>query len=225
MNLNSYERLDDLQCQGYKIIQDLRGFCFGVDAVALANFTRVKPNEQALDLGTGSGIIPILLAAKTKGAHFYGVDIQAESVEMARRSVALNSLEDKVTICQGDVKYLEFSPATFHVVTCNPPYIKNGSGLVNPYSPKAIARHEISANLRDFISAAASMLMPKGRFYIVHKPHRLAEIINILHQFKLEPKILQFVHSSPDKPPSMLLLEAIKGGNPDIMVLQPLVLD
>ncbi len=224
MILKSYERIDDLQCNGYKIIQDLRGFCFGIDAVLLANFARVKPGDKVADLGTGSGVIPILLAAKTQASHIYGVEIQEESAETARRSVDMNELADKITILNSDIKELDLPKCSFGTVTSNPPYIKSGSGLVNPYSPKAIARHETHTPLECFIKTAADLLISKGRFYLVHKPGRLAEIFALLQKYKLEPKTLQFVHGSPAKPPSLLLLEALKDGNPDLKVLEPVIL-
>ncbi len=225
MTLNSYERIDDLQCKGYKIIQDLRGFCFGIDAVLLANFARVKPGEKVADLGTGSGVIPILLAAKTQASHIYGIEIQQESAETARRSVEMNDLQYKITILNTDIKNLGLPKCSFGAVTSNPPYIKSGSGLVNPYSPKAIARHETHTPLESFIKTAADLLISKGRFYLVHKPSRLPEIFALLQKHKLEPKTLQFVQGSPEKPPSLVLVEATKDGNPGLKVLQPAIPD
>jgi len=173
IKINDYERVDDLHRDGYQIIQDPSRFCFGVDAVLLSSFARVKKGECVLDLGTGTGIIPILLAAKTKGQQFTGLEIQEESVEMALRSVALNELEEQVSILHGDIKEVAtlFHKQTFDVVTSNPPYMNEGGGLVNPHSAKAIARHEILCSLEDIVAAADKVLNKGGRFYIIPKKH------------------------------------------------------
>ena len=175
------ERLDELQRNGYRIIQDPGRFCFGMDAVLLAGFAKVKPGERVVDLGTGTGIIPILLEARTKGASFTGLEIQVESADMARRSVLLNDLQDRVHIVDGDIKEAVqiFGAASCHVVTSNPPYMTEHHGLQNPDQPKAIARHEVLCTLHDVVSQAAGLLMPGGRFYMVHRPFRLAEIMRL----------------------------------------------
>lgn len=218
------ERLDDLQ-NGYYIIQDPQKFCFGMDAVLLSGFSRVKKGERVLDMGTGTGIIPVLLASKTDGEHFTGLEIQEECAEMASRSVKYNNLEDRVSIRQGDIKEAVgiFGAASFHVVTCNPPYMIGQHGLTNPHMPKAIARHEILCTLEDVVSQAARVLGDRGRFYMVHRPFRLAEIMNVLTRYKLEPKRMQLVYPYIDKEPNMVLIEAVKGGNPRITVERPLI--
>ena len=218
------ERVDDLQ-NGYYIIQDPEKFCFGMDAVLLSGFARVKQGEKVLDMGTGTGIIPILLAAKTQGEHFTGLEIQEECAEMAKRSVKYNSLEDKVVITQGDIKEAAgiFGAASFHVVTCNPPYMIGQHGLTNPHMPKAIARHEILCTLEDVVSQASRVLKDKGRFYMVHRPFRLTEIMNVLTRYKLEPKRMQLVYPYIDREPNMVLIEACKGGNSRITVERPLI--
>ena len=182
MIIKEGERIDELQRNGYRIIQKTNGFCFGMDAVLLSGFASVKPGEKALDLGTGTGIIPILLEAKTEGSHFTGLEIQAEMAEMASRSVALNRLEEKVSIVQGDIKEVPtlFEKASFDVVTTNPPYMNDSHGLKNPELPKAIARHEVLCSLEDVVREGARVLRPGGRFYMVHRPHRLIEIITLL---------------------------------------------
>lgn len=189
------ERVDDLHRKGYVIIQDPKRFCFGVDAVILSGFARVKKGEKVLDLGTGTGILPILLEGRTLGSHFTGLEIQPESVEMARRSVALNELEEKVEIVEGDIKETAaiFGGSVFDVVTSNPPYMNEGGGLQNPSGPKAIARHEVLCTLEDVVKGAAKVLRPGGRFYMVHRPHRLTDIICTLRQYGLEPKRLRFL--------------------------------
>ena len=218
------ERVDDLQ-NGYYIIQDPEKFCFGMDAVLLSGFARVKPGEKVLDMGTGTGIIPILLAAKTQGEHFTGLEIQEECAGMAKRSVKYNRLEDKVVITQGDIKEAAeiFGAASFHVVTCNPPYMIGQHGLTNPHMPKAIARHEILCTLEDVISQAAKVLGDRGRFYMVHRPFRLAEIMNVMTKYRLEPKRMQLVYPYIDREPNMVLIEALKGGNPRITIERPLI--
>ena len=218
------ERLDDLQ-NGYFVIQDKEKFCFGMDAVLLSGFARVKKGERVLDMGTGTGVIPILLAAGTCGEHFTGLEIQEECVQMADRSVRYNGLEERVRIQQGDIKEAAgiFGAASFHVVTCNPPYMIGAHGLQNPDLPKAIARHEILCTLEDVVRQAAEVLVDRGRFYMVHRPFRLVEILTVLSRYHLEPKRMQLVHPYVDREPNMVLIEALKGGNPRITVERPLI--
>ena len=219
------ERLDELHRNGYYIIQNPKKFCFGMDAVLLSGFARVKKQETALDLGTGTGIIPILLEAKTQGLHFTGLEIQPESADMARRSVAYNHLEDKINIEIGDIKDASriFGASSFHVVTTNPPYMTGQHGLTNPNEAKAIARHEILCCLEDVIRESARILKPQGRFYMVHRPFRLTEIMVLMHQYGLEPKRMQLVYPFKDKEPNMVLLEGLRGGNPRITIEKPLI--
>lgn len=218
------ERVDDLQ-NGFYVIQDPDKFCFGVDAVLLSDFTKVKKGEAVLDMGTGTGIIPILLQAKKNGEHFTGLEIQEECAEMALRSVKYNHVEDKVSIVQGDIKRAAeiFGAASFHVVTCNPPYMIGQHGLQNPDMPKAIARHEVLCTLEDVAKSASLLLKEKGRFYMVHRPFRLAEIMTTLVKYKLEPKRIQFVHPFIDREPNMVLIEALKSGNSRVTVEKPLI--
>ena len=226
VNINDWERVDDLHRNGYVIIQDPKRFCFGIDAVILSGFAEVKKGENVMDLCTGTGIIPILLEAKTEGSHFTGLEIQEESVEMAKRSVRLNGLEDKVTIDFGDVKNTEalYRASSFDVVTVNPPYMNEGGGLKNGYSPKTIARHEVLCSLEDVVDAAARLLVPQGRLYMVHRPHRLTDIMVTLRNHRLEPKRLRFVHSYADREPVMVLVEAVSNGKPIVKVMPPLII-
>lgn len=225
IELKSDERLDDLQRNGYQIIQKTNGFCFGMDAVLLSGFAVVKPGEKAVDLGTGTGIIPILLEAKYEGEHYTGLEIQDEMAEMAARSVALNHLEEKVSIVKGDIKEASrlFGAASFDVVTSNPPYMNDAHGLKNPDLPKAIARHEVLCTLDDVAREAAKLLRPGGRFYLVHRPHRLIEIVTALTKYKLEPKRMKMVHPFVDKEANMVLIEAVRGGKSMIKVEAPIV--
>lgn len=223
--LRENERIDDLQRNGYKIIQNKNGFCFGMDAVLLSGFARVKPGEQVLDLGTGTGIIPILLEAKYEGKHYTGLEIQTEMAEMAARSVALNKLEEKISIVEGDIKKAGdiFGLSVFDVVTSNPPYMNHAHGLKNPDIPKAIARHEVMCTLEDVAREAARLLRPGGRFYLVHRPHRLIEIITALTSHRLEPKRMKMVHPYAEKEANMVLIEAVRGGKSMIKVEAPVV--
>ena len=225
IELKDEERLDDLQRNGYQIIQKKDGFCFGMDAVLLSGFAAVKPGEKAIDLGTGTGIIPILLEAKYEGEHYTGLEIQDEVAEMAARSVALNHLEEKVSIVKGDIKEASrlFGAASFDVVTSNPPYMNDAHGLKNPDLPKAIARHEVLCTLDDVAREAAKLLRPGGRFYMVHRPHRLIEIITALTKYKLEPKRMRLVYPYVDKEPNMVLIEGIRGAKSRMTVEPPLI--
>ena len=219
------ERIDDLQRNGYRIIQKKKGFCFGMDAVLLSGFAQVKEGVVAVDLGTGTGIIPILLEAKTKGKHFTGLEIQEEVAEMAGRSVRLNQLENRVDIVRGDIKEASrlFGKASFDVVTSNPPYMNDNHGLKNPELPKAIARHEVFCTLDDVCREASLLLKSGGRFYMVHRPHRLAEIITALKTYKLEPKRMKLVHPFVDKEANMVLIEAVRGGRSMMKVEAPII--
>ncbi|MBE5826250.1 MAG: tRNA1(Val) (adenine(37)-N6)-methyltransferase [Butyrivibrio sp.] len=226
IELKPGERLDDLQRNGFKIIQDPERFCFGMDAVLLSGFARAKEGERVLDLGTGTGIIPILMAGKTEAKELVGLEIQEESAEMATRSVALNDLQDRVKIVQGDIREAGqiFDAASFDVVTSNPPYMIGGHGLKNPDAPKAIARHEVLCDLEDVISAAARCLKSGGKFYMVHRPFRLAEIMVMMHEYRLEPKRMQLVYPYADKEPNMVLIEGARGGRSRLTVEKPLII-
>ena len=219
------ERLDDLQRNGYKIIQNPQKFCFGMDAVLLSGFAKVKPGETVIDLGTGTGIIPILLEAKSRGQHFVGLEIQEESADMAARSVAYNGLENKISIQVGDIKDAakQFGASSFDVVTSNPPYMTNNHGLVNDGDAKNIARHEILCDLEDVIFSTAKLLKPGGRCYFVHRPFRLVEILSLMSQYKIEPKRMQLVYPYVDKEPNMVLIEGLRGGKSRLTVEKPLI--
>lgn len=225
-NLKPGERLDDLMRDGLELIQNPEKFCFGVDAVFLTDFARVKPKERVLDLGTGNGIIPILLSAKTRGEHFTGLEIQEEMADMARRSVSHNHLEEKIEIVTGDIKEAAkiFKPAFFDVITTNPPYMSAEHGFCSPQSAKAIARHEMLCSLDDILRESMRLLQDKGRFYMVHRPFRLTEILVKMNQYKIEPKRLRFVHPLEEREPVLVLVEGIRGGKPGMTVEPPLIL-
>ena len=202
----SDESIDDLQLKGLKIIQDTNGFCFGIDAVLLANFTKIKKDAKVVDLGTGTGIIPILIAGKSEAKKIIGVEIQEDVYEMATRSIKLNGLEERVEIINEDIKYIDkvLDINGYHVVTSNPPYM-HIDGIKNPNDKKAISRHEVRCNLEDVIRAASRLVMPRGKFFMIHRPTRLVDIITLGRKYKLEPKV-QFV----------------KDGRPELKILDPL---
>lgn len=223
--LKPNERVDDLQRNHYKIIQDPERFCFGMDAVLLSGFAKAKEGDRVIDLGTGTGIIPILMEAKTKASDFTGLEIQPESADMAQRSVELNHLESKIRIVTGDMKEASslFGAATFDVVTSNPPYMTEHHGITNEKSPKAIARHELLCTLEDVISQAAKLLRPSGSFYMVHRPFRLVDIMVLMREYHLEPKRMKLVYPYIDKDPNMVLIEGLRGGRPRMTVEKPLI--
>lgn len=220
------ERVDELNRKDYKIIQNPERFCFGMDAVLLSHFASVKKNEKVLDIGTGTGIIPILLEARYDGNNYVGLEIQEEVANMAKRSVKLNNLENKIEIVIGDVNNaLEmFGNGTFDVVTTNPPYMTTGHGVINPSDTKALSRHEISATLEDIICKSSKVLKNKGRFYMVHRPARLVEIMNVMRRYNLEIKRIRMVHPFKDKEANMVLIEAVNDGKPFLKVEPPLII-
>ena len=224
-NMKPGERLDDLQIKGYEIIQSPGRFCFGMDAVLLSSFAKVKKNEYALDLGTGTGILPILLEAKNEGTHYVGLEIQKESADMARRSVLHNKLDQKIEIVTGDIKEASeiFGAASFHVITTNPPYMIGEHGLKNDNEALYIARHEALCTLDDILRESARLLKPKGRFYMVHRPFRLAEILGKMSTYRIEPKRMRLVYPYVDKEPNMVLVEGMRGAKPRMTVEKPLI--
>lgn len=219
------ERLDDLQIGGYEIIQSPGRFCFGIDAVLLSDFAKVKPGERVLDLGAGTGILPILLEAKNKGGVYTGLELQEESADMARRSVSHNGLDDRIQIVTGDIREAAdlFGAASFEVVTVNPPYMIGEHGLKNENEALYIARHEVMCTLEDVLRESEKLLNWKGRFYMVHRPFRLPEIFMKMCEHRIEPKRIRLVHPYIDKEPNMVLIEGLRGGKPRLTVEPPLV--
>ena len=220
------ERIDDLQRNGLTIIQDTELFCFGLDAVLLSAYNEVKKGEHCLDLGTGTGILPLLLSAKTEAEHLTGLEIQPDSADMAKRSVIMNGLEERISIVLGDIKEASslFGRDSMQVVTCNPPYMTGGHGLVNPTDSKAIARHEVLCTFEDVAREASRVLQDGGRFYLVHRPFRLVELLATLGKFKLEAKRIRFVHPYVDKEPSMVLIACTQGGRSLVQIEAPILL-
>ena len=222
--LKENERIDDLEINGFRIIQIPFCFCFGMDAVLLANFARISPKADVIDLGTGTGIVPLLLAAKSKGQSWTGLEIQENMVDMARRSVEMNEVTEKVNILQGDLKAVRemFKPARFGAVTSNPPYMKENSGLKNPSDTIYISRHEVSASLEDVVSAASYLLKTNGTFTMVHRPSRLPEIMEMMVKYRLEPKRMQLVQPTVDKEPNLVLIEGVKEAGRECRILPTL---
>lgn len=223
INLEENERIDDLEINGLKIVQNEKWFCFGVDAVLLSDFAKkMKKGAKLLDLGTGTAIIPILLSAKTDFEKAVGVEVQEELCKMARKSVMLNGLENKIEILCKNIKELNenFEKNTFDVIVTNPPYKKERSGIINENIQKVISRHEIEANLEDFIKISFDLLKDKGEFYMVHHPERLTDILFYMRKYKIEPKNLKFVFSRQNKIPKLVLIKGVKNAK-DFLIVEP----
>ncbi|MCQ2573812.1 MAG: tRNA1(Val) (adenine(37)-N6)-methyltransferase [Treponema sp.] len=219
------ERIDTLKVSGYKVIQEEKRFCFGIDAVLLSDFSKTKKNERVCDLGTGTGIIPILLAAKNPSLKIDALEIQNESVDMAKRSVELNNLQSIINIVEGDIKQASsyFEKNVYDVVTTNPPYMIAEHGEGNGNDEKTIARHEVLCTLDDVVRSASELLKSQGRFYMIHKPFRLAEIMAVMMKYKLEPKRMRLCFPYVDKEPTMVLIEGVKCAKSRITVESPLI--
>ncbi|MCI5604325.1 MAG: tRNA1(Val) (adenine(37)-N6)-methyltransferase [Clostridia bacterium] len=217
------ECLDDLQ-NGFFVIQKKNGFKFGIDAVLLADFSKDAPSKTTLDLCTGTGIVPILLSAKTKTPKIHALEIQSEIAEMAERSVEYNKLSDRVFIKCGDLRNaaLIYGKSSFDKITCNPPYMKCGAGIINNIDTKTISRHEVMCTIDDVIRSSADLLIPKGRFFMIHRPSRIADIMCSMKKYKIEPKKLRFIHPSPEKAPTMVLVEGMYHGGDELKILPPL---
>lgn len=216
VELKENERIDDLEFKGLKIIQNEKGFCFGMDSVLLSDFAKnMKNNSTVLDLGTGTGIIPILLCGKTNLKKVVGIEIQQDVANMAKRSSQLNNLQDRFEVVNTNIIDLKniYEKQSFDVITTNPPYKKENTGITNENRTKLISRHEITANLEDFISVSKDLLKDKGEFYMVHRPERLVDILSLMRKYKIEPKILKFVSPNKNKEPNLILIKGIKNAN------------
>lgn len=227
VELEKDERIDDLEYNGLKIIQKNDGFCFGVDSVLLSDFAKdLKANAQVMDIGTGTGIIGILLSEKSKLKKIYGVEIQKDIAKMAEKSIKMNNLENKMEIINSDINEISkiFDRNTFDAIVTNPPYKKRNSGIINENERKLISRHEIKCDIRDITREASKLLKDKGEFYMIHRPERLAEIISILKEFKLEPKIIRFVQPDINKAPNMFLIKAVKNAKEFLEVKKSLII-
>ena len=216
IEIKENERIDNLDINNLKIIQNKEGFCFGVDAVILSDFAKeIKEGSKVLDLGTGTGIISVLLTAKTKLKKIYGIEIQKEVYEMAKRSVILNELEDKFEVIHSDIKSIGnvFEKNSFDAIVSNPPYKKENSGITNIEEKKNISRNETTANLEDFIKVSKDMLKDKGEMYLVHRPDRIVDILSLMRKYRIEPKKIRLVFGNEEKEPKMILIKGIKGAN------------
>lgn len=225
--LKDNERIDDLQLNNLKIIQNKDGFCFGIDAVLLSDFAKEIPtNSKILDLGTGTGILGILLCAKTKLSKIYGIDIQKDVCDMASRSIKLNNLENRFEIINKNIKDLKdiFEENSFDAIVSNPPYKKDNSGIKNESKTKLISRHEITASLENFVSISSKLLKNNGSIYMVHRPERLSDLFFLLKKYNLEPKKLRFVQSYFDSKPKLILVKATKNAKSFLNVEQPLII-
>lgn len=225
--LKDNERIDDLQLNNLKIIQNKDGFCFGIDAVLLSDFSKeISVNSKVLDLGTGTGILGILLCGKTQLSKIYGIDIQKDVCDMASRSIKLNNLEDRFEIINSNIKDLKnfFEGDTFDAIVSNPPYKKNNSGLKNESISKLISRHEVEASLEDFINVSAKLLKNNGNFYMVHRPERLSDLFYLLRKYNLEPKKLRLVYSYSNSKPKLILVKATKNAKSFLNIDKPLII-
>ena len=221
------ERIDDLEYKGLKIIQNKNGFCFGIDSILLSDFAKEIPNNsKVLDLGTGTGIISILLCEKTKLSKIIGIEVQEEVYELAKRNSKLNKLENKFEVINENIKNLEkiFEKNSIDAIVTNPPYKKENTGITNENKLKLISRHEIEADLNDFINISSKLLKNNGTFYMVHRPERLADIMYLLRKNKLEPKILQLIYPKINKEPTMILIKAVKNAKPFLRIKEPLII-
>ena len=223
--IKPHERIDDLQVDGLKIIQNPDSFCFGIDAVLLSDFTKVKPGESVVEFGTGTGIIPILLSAKTKASKISAFEVQVSMADMARRSVRMNGLEDRIEIIHDNLKNYakHFEKSSVDVVVTNPPYMAGTSGIQNDMDLKRISRHEVLCSLEDIIKASAAMLKPGGSFYMVHRPMRLVDIVSLMRQYKVEPKEIRLVQPSVSKKPNIMLIKGVRGGKAELKFHDPLI--
>lgn len=225
--LKENERIDDLQYKGLKIIQNNLGFCFGIDSVILANFAKqIKPNSRVIDLGTGTGIIGLLLCKKTKLKEIKGIEIQKDVAEMAKRSIQLNKLEDKFQIINQDINKIfenkELEKNSYDVIVTNPPYKEVGTGVTNEDETKFISRHEIKATLTDFLKTASQLLKNKGEIYMVHKPERIVDIFQKMRENKLEPKELKIIYSNKNSEACLIIIKAVKGAKKFLKILEPI---
>ena len=221
IELEANERIDDLEFKNLKIIQNKDGFCFGIDSVLLSDFAKnIKKDSMVLDLGTGTGIIPILLCGKTKLKKVTGIELQEEVAKMAKKSIKLNNLEDKFNVINENILNLNkiYENQTFDVIVSNPPYKKKDTGITNENEKKIISRHEISASLEDFIKISKDLLKDKGEFYMVHRPERLVDIFELMRKYQIEPKILKMVYSYKNKEPKLILIKGVKNAKPFLKV-------
>ncbi len=220
------EKVDNLIQGNCKIIQDKDKFCFGIDSLLISKFATARLNDEVFDLGTGTGVIPLVMSHTTKAKHFTALEVQVQSVDMARRSVELNGLENKINVVECDIKNVgkKFNKNAADVVVSNPPYMTLNQGEASPKDSKSIARTEILCRLEDVVSAADFLLKPNGKFFMIHRPNRLGEIFALCSKFKLVVKRLQLIYPFADKSPTMVMIEARKNVKQDLKILEPLIM-
>ena len=227
MNLKENERIDDLEYKGLKIIQNKDGFCFGVDSVLLSDYAKnIKKNSKVIDIGTGTGIISILLCEKTKLSKIYGIEIQEDVAEMASRSSKLNNLQDKFEVINKNIKDIFdiLKPHEYDVVVTNPPYKKVNTGVKSIENKQLISRHEVECTLEDIIEKSSKLLKDLGEFYMVHRAERLVDIMCLLRKYKLEPKNIRFVHSKENEKPNLILVRAVRAAKEFLKIDKPLII-
>lgn len=222
----SDETLDLFLDGKLKILQKKKGYRFSVDTILLSQFIRIRRDEKVIDLGTGCGILPLLLSHTTKAHSFVGVEIQSGLAELAERNVRLNRLQDQISILHQDLRKLKevFPPGSFEVVFSNPPYRKSLTGRINPSREKAIARHETYGTVNDLVSMASYLLSSKGRFYLIYPAARAVDLLTALRAQRLEPKRVQFVYPGPGKEAKFVLVESVKASGVELKVMEPLIL-
>ncbi len=227
MELKENERIDDLEYKGLKLIQNKEGFCFGVDSVLLSDYAKnIKKNSKVIDIGTGTGIISILLCEKTKLSKIYGIEIQEDVAEMASRSSKLNNLQDKFEVINKNIKdiFEVLEPHKYDVVVTNPPYKKVNTGVKSLENKQLISRHEVECTLEDIIEKSSKLLKDLGEFYMVHRAERLVDIMCLLRKYKLEPKNIRFVHSKEKEKPNLILVRAVRSAKEFLKIDKPLVI-
>lgn len=223
IQVNDDEMIDDLQ-NGYYIIQKKSCFKFGLDAVLLSDFAKNFKSRRTMDLCTGTGIVPILLCSKTKTPDICALELQEGIADMAVRSMQYNNLEQRVHVTCGDLKDATkiYGKSSFQAVTCNPPYMKSGTALLNEKDNKIISRHEVMCTLDDVIKTSSELLIPKGHLFMVHRPSRLVDIMCTMRKYRIEPKYIRFVHSMPYKASNLILIEGVLTGGTELKMMSPL---
>jgi len=227
VELKDGEEINDLEFKNWKIIQNRKEFCFGIDSVILSDFAKdIKAGSTVLDLGTGTGIIGILLCGKSKLKNIIGIEIQKHVADMAARSIKLNGLEDKFQVINEDINNLDkiIEKQSIDAIVTNPPYKKRNTGIINGSESKLISRHEVKCTLEEIIKISANLLKYDGEFYMVHRPERLVDILFYLREYKLEPKLIRFIYSKMDKPPKLVLIKCIKNANQFLKIDKPLII-
>ena len=227
MELKENERIDDLEYKGLKIIQNKKGFCFGIDSVLLSDYAKnIKKNSNVIDIGTGTGIISLLLCKKTELNKIYGIELQEEVADMAKRSIKLNGLENKIEIINKNIKdiFEILEPNKYDAIVTNPPYKKLDTGLKSDDKKQLISRHEVECTLEDILEKSYKLLKSNGEFYMVHRAERLVDIMYYLRKYKLEPKNIRFVHSKKDEKPNLILIRAVKNAKEFLKIDKPLVI-